>query len=683
MYDPGGVALPEAEMVKLLSAIRVFIPKSSVSEVVLREEVGRILVDCSEVYNEARAERWAAGFEFPPEVSSTHARMLAELGGPGCLHRLVEQLQNSRLSDRFNVTRAKEFVDDEEYARLVDLANGMQIVTSAEFQAAIEPYTLESLPPLRRKYTDRVKHAVNKLVYELYMKELIIILPLSVAMLIPRLSLSFFSWTNKKGKDFGRLLIDPSYGPNPLNGGAKELCIDRWGKATHPTITQICTMVCGMAEKHGWDKIVLWKTDLSGAFTLLNICSQYAHLTAAQLSGDLVAIHIAGYFGWTGTPMAFGVISRVIERAVARAIDGVAVVYTDDCIGCATECSVRKDVDLANDICRRLLGPDAVALDKELIARTAECIGWQINLDDATVAIGARNLHKALHCFLSVDLSKPVPFTTIERMASFAERYGLVCFVLRPYTGHLYSYYKGLTNRNSSHTLNSHTVTCIVLWRAFLLSLKLEAKATARSIISLGTVLSPEFSVWFDGSLTGAGFCVLRGRQLTATAEVLAWVSLTYPFKLEKAGGLLDSSYQNSSELIAVTLGLAWLQRHYPRQVHVALVGDSNTALSWAVFHHFAVGRSERAAMTFANVLMQQSSTIVDVTYIDSESNFVCDELSRGVEHEELKLSFPQCRVCGLELEWLERLVRVMDPNRGLDSFDDVLAYQLSIQTLV
>ena len=102
-----------------------------------------------------------------------------------------------------------------------------------------------------------------------------------------------------------------------------------------------------MAEKYGWERILLWKMDLKGAFSLLRIYSGDVKKLAFELTDGLTLLHTAGMFGWTGTPFAFSIFSRLLEGCIGHDIEGGLKVYVDDLCGCSGFQHAEKDQSIA------------------------------------------------------------------------------------------------------------------------------------------------------------------------------------------------------------------------------------------------------------------------------------------------------------------------------------------------
>jgi hypothetical protein len=320
-----------------------------------------------------------------------------------------------------------------------------------------------------RKLYRQVKGAVNKKILELWEEELVFILPKTVC---SRLSLHYtpIHWTTKVGKKGGRILFDSSddkHGQCLNSERVKELVEAYYGKIEHPSIQDMVTSITELVKRKGCDlsDIVLWKADLQGAFTLLSFRPEDVQYLACELTDDLVMIYHTGLFGWTGTPFAFQVVTRVLNRVINLRINGQAVMYVDDIGGVSLRSEVEHDMRICKEVCEGLLGPKAMAEDKWECGRRIDFIGWSIDLDKQRVSIARRNFLKTLYGFFSVDETKAIPMREIERLASWSSRYQSVIRLARPLTTVLYSQIAGLTNRNMCKLLNDEGKEVINIWR--------------------------------------------------------------------------------------------------------------------------------------------------------------------------------------------------------------------------
>ena len=93
-----------------------------------------------------------------------------------------------------------------------------------------------------------------------------------------------------------------------------------------------------------------------------------------------------------------------------------------------------------------------------------------------------------------------------------------------------------------------------------------------------------------------------------------------------------DSSYQNTCEFLAATIGILSCLRFQPvgeSYVVIELKGDSVTALQWASTSRFKSASVNRAAVLFTLLVVRQRVVIAEVEHVLAEFNGVCDDLSR------------------------------------------------------
>ena len=200
-----------------------------------------------------------------------------------------------------------------------------------------------------------------------------------------------------------------------------------------------------------------------------------------------------------------------------------------------------------------------------------------------------------------MDLTKPVPVSTLERLASLSSRYALICVVLRPFCRPLYASYSGL-RRNVAVTLSPAATWAIKMWRATLCCTVLREDLFARSFGSF-VPGAEDFMIEFDASLEGIGLKVFDLRHARNHEVIVGAGALTLDSEL---GG--DSSYQNSCEFIAALSGTVALLRFCsrtgrPRPRVISFRGDSITALTWVGNKNFRGEFSFCAATIFALIM--------------------------------------------------------------------------------
>jgi hypothetical protein len=127
-----------------------------------------------------------------------------------------------------------------------------------------------------------------------------------------------------------------------------------------------------------------------------------------------------------------------------------------------------------------------------------------------------------------------------------------------------------------------------------------------------------------------------------------------------------DSSFQNASEFLAILYGILLLLQALPKPlppIRLHLVGDSKSALSWALKGRI---RSEELnhllGCLFSLLLHNHDLHIISTTWVSSETNTICDVLSRYGDMTTLPLQYssPSHRM-GIAPE-IDALFRLCDP---------------------
>jgi hypothetical protein len=410
----------------------------------------------------------------------------------------------------------------------------------------------------------------------------------------------------------------------------------RWGTIKHPTLIDLVLMVLKIVDKHGWENVELWKTDLAGAFNLMDFNAAAAMLLTFELTDGMSVVHTTGMFGWTGTPYVFQVITRVLCDILRPVLEGLAKMYVDDMFGAVSRRNRKADMDKATSHIRALLGPNAVAEDKTEWGRILVLLGWEFNLNLRTVTASKRNLLKAIHAFFSIDIDKPVLLEDVERVASYASRYSILCRAMKPYTAALHRATTAYAGNHHAHprALTEHARCDIIMWRSYLCLLRLDNANFARSLESFRP-RTPTVLIEYDASLEalGVGVSVLRpGKRVF---ELVGYTQLVLPYKTDK-----DSSFQNTNEYAAVLLGLALIKQEHLVENGFAynLIGDNTTSLSWCKRGKAASSLARRANVGFSMVEIDLDATIAEVEHVAGIYNKVYDGLSRGLTGKQVGL---------------------------------------------
>ena len=424
----------------------------------------------------------------------------------------------------------------------------------------------------------------------------------------------------------------------------KEACDRQWGEIAHPTIRDIANMVLEFLEEEArkdpnFDPttVRLWKMDIKGAYNLISFRVEDVKLMANPMTDGLVIFHLCGQFGWSGTPAAFQVVTRAIKFELGYRLNGRCLMYVDDIMGVCLVRDLAVSLSTTKEVVEGLLGTGTIADNKTESGRRITVIGYEVDLDLMLVAIAVKNVHKAVHGFLTVDTDSNVPVRVLEKLASWASRYGGICTEMLPITKQLYFEYSGL-DHNKSKALTTEGQRAVRVLRLLIMLTALDESRFARPIRSFRPG-SAKFVIEFDGSLTGAGILWHKVGD-DGSEELLGGAAIGI-----KDCGLLTASVkhnsrnQNTAEFITLTLGirglylLGVLDPNEQNSVH--LRGDSESALTWARTGRFRSLICYNAATIF--ILQNQLLKVVvsSVENIFNGGNKAADYLSRNEGREE------------------------------------------------
>lgn len=626
---------------------------------------------CDLIYGAEEAIKWGADFKWPSEVFERDLELARRANFN--LSQMVQRHHQSRETDRLSVQRIATWVplDDPDRDRLMDLVIGMRVLLSPTFIP-------NNTPPPHRKLYLQVSNAVNKILLESWKEGLVFIIPRSVAGSFSQLHYSPVHWTTKVGKQSGRNLFDSSddkYGPCLNSDEARALLEERYGIIEHPTIQTICQMVTQYANSinpSDRDNIILWKADLKGAFTLLNFRPEDVKYLACALTDDLVLLYHTGLFGWTGTPYAFQVVTRVIKRLLRSHISNFIEMYVDDIIGVCLVSEFDVIQKKVINICEGLLGPRAVAADKWDHGRYLDILGWHINLDTQLVSIAKRNFLKVVCGFFHPGITSTATVAELERLASWSARYTTILRHASPLTTVLYAEIKGFRNRSVSKSVSPFGRSAVLIWRYLLCMLDFNCTTYSRSIISFSNTV-PTYKICFDASLTGVGV----GIHTVDQNEVLCVTSYQFPFSLDD-----ESRYQNSVEFIAVVIGFWLLHRRGISDCTVRLEGDSITALTWGTTERFKGLLNLGAVITFILLGTRYNIWVQDSVHVPGVDNTTYDALSRGTSCQELGFDASTTVDLSSDIDF-NSLIRLCNPKLTYNNENELLELWRSIWKLI
>ena len=597
-----------------------------------REEVRTVVEDAYKVadviFGEEEAIRWGEGFEWPAEVF-TRDDALAEACGFD-LEAMARKRMEEMLPDRLNEARVRAMVppDDEDFDRLMDLVGGMRVMTGDDYAPNCSP------PPMREIYL-KLKNAVNKMLLSLWDDKLAFVMTKDAVNRCGPMGFSAASWAPKSQKASGRYIFDSSddsHGPSLNSDQARERLREFYGDIEHPNIDELIGMVlelvkdmqAELGDEFDWDEVILWKSHLSKAFTLLFFEPGGVRYLACELTDDLVLVYYCGCFGWTGTPFAFQVITRVLTRLINAHIKGKAKMYVDDVMGCTLLRYLDNDKRIASTICEGLLGSKAMALDKWAEGRRLALIGWDVDLDKQRVTLARKNFAVTFYGFFTVDYARHVQVATLMRLSSWAARYCLILRVMRPFTSSLYAEHAGMHNTLAYKLISVTGIIAILMWRVVLCLLYLDEDTYARSFDSFISRdgVPPRICFEFDASLEGISIGV-SDMHKPMGERVIGIGCMRLPYFMD------ESKWMNVNEFTAITIGLICLAQHGYRGVDILLVGDNKTALEWGSSEHFRTKLGFSVTLLYILLCVAFDFRVVAQEHVSSEDNSFYDKLSR------------------------------------------------------
>jgi hypothetical protein len=533
--------------------------------------------------HEAAAQEASKEFSWPMEART---RDLADLRSCGSIKKLIRQRQESVRHSRINGERVKHlFKDDPQLDRLYELAQvGVIIDTPEVFIPLTKP---PSMRPLQRKLINAFRmHALKK-----WRKGKILILPYAELdpTTISSLHFNCVHWTIKPetedspGNVLGRPLIDPSHGNinSFLNTpDAKNKAIARYNKCNDTDIRIMATKWLRYCEHYGysWSECSLAKDDIAEAFTQLCFSPESAVLMCTSIDDEFFALDLNGNFGHTSLPMAFGFASQPHLTRVRSLVDAEVDKYVDDYMIFAHDSKIAHAQRTNQEGIKAYFGDAAIELEKSVPpTKTANIIGWFVNLSTGLIRPNDKGINKLLFVFLFVDERSPQPLKVFQLMSSLAERYSQGIRGMRAFVDPITNMTRNWSSRNpfTKRQADSNARFSIEIWRVVAILLWIDKDFFSVTIESfawdhvfpLNFIMKTDASPW-----------KLAAALFTLDGQLLAYTTLLLPFKDP------DNKYQNVKEFFGGLLGcvLASVVLKPTSNIRVQWTGDNTSALTWA-----------------------------------------------------------------------------------------------------
>jgi hypothetical protein len=290
--------------------------------------------------------------------------------------------------------------------------------------------------------------------------------------------------------------------------------------------------------------------------------------------------------------------------------------YVDDLAGICMKSDVKGEMKRANHVITDLLGDNSVQEEKNVVGQVVKIIGWEFNLLTQTVTVARKNLMKAMYCVFNVDLDGMTNLKEIQRLASYLERYSVICRILRPFLSCLYRLMQAKYNLRMDFEFSVEAKMELRMWRGWLYLLSVNTELYARPFDTF-RARKPKYVITTDGSLGQVGIY-----ELTGTSEACVGCSAV---SIAGFGFKDDSSYQNTCEYIGMVLGVLTLVKLGVRGVDVVVRGDSTTALSWVEKEKVSGKAAMNAALVLVSLCIKFGIEVNSITFLKGLANLSLD----------------------------------------------------------
>jgi hypothetical protein len=674
--------------------------RSAESRDSLRDLMVRSYARADQVSTEEDALMWAEGFRMPVELAEETSENLADANGD--FDRMVRNMRDEIDGDRISAASisAALSADNPEIPALKELAEGMVTLVSEDYK----PTPRDDLPGMRGGMK-RVGTAVEKLIHENFIDK-----GLAFVMRVENMPEGTLvhpaGWAPKAGKAKGRNTGDlgDMGGGTPLNSiELRDKYEERWGAINNPTVDNFDDMFSTILTDHvppghvlsdngdDPDDPVSVVIDLKAAYNLVSYRSDQVRLIATLISAGLIVFFLCGIFGWTGTPFAFNVVTRAIVYELERLVKGLSLMYVDDIATCCLRRNLKFNMALITTICTTLLGRLAIEEKKTVVADGAGGRGW-VNtiigydwcLKRRQITISTKNIERAFHAFLDVDVDGDVTRETMERLASLASRYAAVVRSLSPFISPLYASYTWMTSRNplALVKLGPKAKQAIRMIKILLVLAHIDPEHFSRPFkCDIARLI--KFVIEFDASLTGIGLIIFRIDEATGAETPVGVAGVS----IEELGFRGASSNQNLAEFIAGALGTRAVIACGGRECAIAVRGDSVSALSWIDRERFSGQLVNHAAIAYVLQAIAWGIKVEQVTHLPAEQNTAADYLSRlgekGRTIEDFRSKFPRFKDVPVVDPKPANFIPLCDPKIDIDSDERFVAFWLRAQAVI
>jgi hypothetical protein len=321
-------------------------------------------------------------------------------------------------------------------------------------------------------------------------------------------------------------------------------------------------------------------------------------------------------------PYVFQVLARALIALCTFYIVRLCLMYVDDIMGVSPIKSAASDMKTVDKHVTGLLGPDAIAISKNELARSLVWIGWFVDLNTRSVTLSRRNLLKTIYAFFCFSITNKVTRIQVETMASLASRCSQLCRQMRPYTKALYDTIGLYKDRHIRRTLPALAKVDVAVWRAFLILSRFSPAQLSRPINSFAIRL-PTLVFKYDASLLTLAIGVYLRTHDGAPLILLAYTSINLAFPTTEA------RKQNTFEFLTVSVGILICQTLHISHQSCELQGDSIRSLAWSQRDRADSILARRSNIAYTLAAAHNDITVVNTIHVPGKENVVYDGLTR------------------------------------------------------
>ena len=263
-----------------------------------------------------------------------------------------------------------------------------------------------------------------------------------------------------------------------------DLC-NLWGKISHPTAVDLCAAMEAAKAADPNEKIFISRVDIKSAYPRVLIDAKHTALlstlvtTRHPIFGVVVSVPIVNQWGAQGAGYSFEALGRnLLSRSLLRFnhVDQIprALMFVDDHIAVGTHDRVTAEVAAFESDATALIGPDAIAREKNLMGQIIDAIGYRADTVNWRIGPSAKAVRKLFHVFFvefpdTLTAGDRVSVRQLQRVSAYAIRYSATIVPMRPFSMAFSNNFRGASmHKNAKRRLTGATIADLNMWRTIL-----------------------------------------------------------------------------------------------------------------------------------------------------------------------------------------------------------------------